>query len=68
MTYLDNLQAVKSSFAEIAKQTNGLALGLQNAAPPQEGLPPSVQYLFATTEQLQEMLKKLDQLSEDPLP
>lgn len=68
MTYLDDLQVVKSSFAEMAKQTNGLALGLQNAAPPQKGLPPSVQYLFETTEQLQEMLKKIDELSQDPPP
>lgn len=62
MTYLDDLQIIKSALMEISKQSNGLAIGLQNAAPPKEVPPPSVCYLTETTEQLQDKLKQVNQL------
>jgi hypothetical protein len=65
MTYLDDLQMIKSALFEIIKQANGLAIGLQHIAPPQVGMPSSVRYLFETAEQLQEKLTKINQLIEE---
>jgi len=64
MTYLEDLQIAKSTLADVVKQANGLGIGLQHAAPPQAGVPLSVQYLFETSEQLQEKLDKINQLIE----
>ncbi len=55
--------ATKSVLREIAKQAYALAIGLQNAAPPQESstVPKSVQYLFETSMQLE---KTSDEITE----
>jgi hypothetical protein len=65
MTYFDDIQMLKQVFLETARHANGLAIGLQNAAPPQDNPPPSVRYLTETTEQLQERLSKLNELIQE---
>lgn len=62
MTYLDDLHLLKHTLLETARHANGLAVGLQNAAPPQDNPPPSVRYLLETTEQLQEKLNQVNEL------
>jgi hypothetical protein len=55
---------VKASLHEVAKQAEGLATGLQNAAPGSAALTPnkSVQYLFSTAEQLAKLAEDCDKL------
>ncbi len=65
MTYLDDLHMTKAVLLEVSKQANGLAVGLQHAAPPQAGMPSTVRYLFETSEQLKEKLAQINQLIED---
>ncbi len=65
MGYLDEVQTVRSTLFDIARHTNGLAVGLQQAAPPTSAISPSVQYLSDTTLQLQEKLGKVNQLIEE---
>ena len=65
MTYLDDLQLVKQTLLEVTKQTKGLAVGLQNVAPAQGAPPASVQYLFETTEQLEEKMNQVNQLIDE---
>lgn len=66
MTYLDDIQNIKTVLIQTVKQTNALATGLQNAAPPeQNNLSPSVEYLFETSAQLEEKLNRIEQLIEE---
>lgn len=55
---------VKTTLQEVAKQAEGLATGLQNAAPGSAALTPnkSVQYLFSTSEQLAKLAEQCDKL------
>ena len=55
--------ATKNVLQEVAKQAEGLAMGLQNAAPPQEGgkPPKSVQYLFETAMQLEQLSGSIEE-------
>jgi hypothetical protein len=53
--------ATKTVLRDIAKHANGLAVGLQNAAPPQEkGPPKSVQYLTAIAAELESVCRTID--------
>jgi hypothetical protein len=53
--------ATKTVLKDIAKHANALAIGLQNAAPPQDGGPnKSVQYLTETSLQLEELSRSID--------
>jgi len=52
--------ATKTVLRDIAKHANGLAVGLQNAAPPQEGPPKSVQYLTAIAGELENICRIID--------
>lgn len=52
--------ATKTVLRDIAKHANGLVIGLQNAAPPQEGPPKSVQYLMAISTELDTLCREID--------
>lgn len=53
--------ATKGVLREIAKHANGLATGLQNAAPPQEGGPgKSILYLTEIATDLEELIRVID--------
>jgi len=55
---------IKAALSEIAKQTNGLAVGLQNAAPSANLTIPndSIQYLFAISDCLVHAIEECDKL------
>ena len=57
-------QSVQTILFEIAKQTQVLGTGLQNAAPgDKENLPPSIQYLFEVSEYLKQQAAACEKLS-----
>lgn len=56
--------ATKTVLRDIAKHANGLAVGLQNAAPPQARPPKSVQYLTAISAELETICRAIDGVSE----
>jgi hypothetical protein len=54
-------QATKYGLESISKQASTLAIGLQNAAPPQEGGPgKSILYLGETANQIEDLSRKID--------
>jgi hypothetical protein len=60
-------QFVKSSLHEIADKAYALAMGLQNASPPQSDGKPinTVQYLLDTAMQLERLNRSLDEKDKD---
>jgi hypothetical protein len=56
--------AIKAALSETAKQTNALAVGLQNAAPTAHLTTPndSIQYLFAISDCLMNAVEECDKL------
>jgi hypothetical protein len=53
----DQVLLVKNALHELATQAYNIAMGLQNAAPPQEGMgtpAKSIQYLLATSVQIEQ--------------
>lgn len=62
MSEINSLKnAAKTVMREIARHAHGLAVGLQNAAPPQqEGPPKSVLYLMEISSFLQEQIRLLE--------
>lgn len=55
--------ATKSVLREVAKHANGLAVGLQNAAPPQDAKPnPSVLYLTEIAVKLEELGHSIEEV------
>lgn len=63
MTTTD-FQVVKNGMHDIAAQAYALAMGLQNASPPQGENKPikSVQYLLETATQLEQVIRSIDEL------
>jgi hypothetical protein len=64
---IDTLKAAtKTVLHDIIKHANGLATGLQNAAPPQSGGPGnSILYLMEIAAQLTELSRTMDASSSD---
>lgn len=57
--------SAKTTLQEIARQAQGLATGLQNAAPGDKSAPnPSVQYLLAISEALSKAAHECDQFTQ----
>ena len=51
----DKVLLVKNALHELATQAYNIAMGLQNAAPPETGTPAkSIQYLLATSVQIEQ--------------
>lgn len=58
------IKATSTVLRDIAKQTNTLATGLQNVAPPQDSGPAkSVLYLSEISQQLEEYARTIENLS-----
>lgn len=60
-----NIQLVKNTLHDIATHSYALAMGLQNAAPPQEVSKPinTVQYLMETAKQLEQANRSIEEWS-----